>query len=101
MARYTFTVRTEAKSAPPDHAVELKDDAAALAYACDLARDLAQRYTDADPAWQLVVADEKRARVYSFTLPAPEGRRSLVHPRAPRRPTEWGRQCALRLAVGQ
>jgi hypothetical protein len=68
MARYTFTVRTEAKSAPPDHAVELKDDAAALAYACDLARDLVQRYTDADPAWQLVVADEKRARVYSLPL---------------------------------
>ena len=65
MARYTFTVRTRDNSARLNQAVELKDDTAALAHACDLARDLTKRSVDADPTWQLVVADEKRARIYS------------------------------------
>ena len=40
MARYTFTVSTGAESIRPQHSAELKDEAAALAHACNLTRKI-------------------------------------------------------------
>jgi hypothetical protein len=68
MARYTFAVSTGAESGRLEHSVELKDDAAALACACDLARDLIRSDMGADPAWRVIVATEKRTIVFTVPL---------------------------------
>jgi hypothetical protein len=51
-----------------EHRIELNDDAAALAYACDLARDLVRTGKSADPAWRVIVVHEKRGIVLTVPL---------------------------------
>jgi hypothetical protein len=68
MARYIFTLCSEVERSWPEHRVELKDDAAALAYACDLARDLVRTGKSADPAWRVIVVHEKRGIVLTVPL---------------------------------
>jgi hypothetical protein len=68
MARYTFTVSTGAENIWPQHSAELEDEAAALAYACDLARDLIRSDKGANSVWHIIVGDEKRAIVFIVPL---------------------------------
>ena len=39
MPRYYFTIRAGDEGTPAERAAELNDDAAALAYACEIVRD--------------------------------------------------------------
>jgi hypothetical protein len=48
--QYVFTIRAPDEDALHEQAAVLKDDAAALAYACQLARELAQSVACPDPS---------------------------------------------------
>ena len=60
MPQYFFTIRTGPESTQAKRAAELSDDAAALAYASELARELAQRAERPDTSWLVKVSDEAR-----------------------------------------
>jgi hypothetical protein len=65
MPRYFFMVRTGDREAS-ERAAELNDDAAALAYACDIARELAQMGAlIGNPDLMVKVRDETRPMVFS------------------------------------
>src|SRR5262249_22802059 len=57
MPRYIFAIRASNGDAP-ERAAELNDDAAALAYACEIARELMQGLTHADRSSLVKVRDE-------------------------------------------
>jgi len=63
MPRYYFTVRASEGDAGI-HAAELNDDAAALAYACEIAREVMQSCGSTDRSLQ--VNDETRPMVLSI-----------------------------------
>jgi hypothetical protein len=48
MPQYFFTIRAGDEGTPTERAAELSDDAAALAHACKIARELMQSLTHAD-----------------------------------------------------
>jgi hypothetical protein len=66
MPQYFFTIRTGHDSARTEQAAELTDDAAALAYASDLARELMQSNERTDTSWLLKVSDETRPMVFAI-----------------------------------
>ena len=65
MPQYFFTVRATEGDAT-ERAAELKDDAAALAYACEIARELLQSLTHIDRSSLVKVRDETRSMVFSI-----------------------------------
>jgi hypothetical protein len=66
--QYVFTIRAPDEDALDEQAAVLKDDAAALAYACQLARELAQRVVRPDPSMLIKVRDDTRPMVLSIPL---------------------------------
>jgi hypothetical protein len=68
MPQYVFTIRASDKDAPDERAAVLKDDAAALAYACQLARELAQSVARPDPSVLIKVRDDARPMVLTIPL---------------------------------
>jgi len=65
MPRYIFAIRAGYRDAP-EPAAELNDDAAALAYACEMVRELMQGLTPADHSSMVKVRDETRPMVFSI-----------------------------------
>ena len=65
MPRYIFVIRAGDDDAP-ERAAELKDDAAALVYACEIVRELMQGLTHADRSSLVKVRDETRPMVFSI-----------------------------------
>jgi hypothetical protein len=68
MPQYVFTIRASDEDAPDERAVLLKDDAAALAYACQLARELVQSVARRHPSVLIKVRDDARPMVLSIPL---------------------------------
>jgi hypothetical protein len=68
MPQYVFTIRTRYDDAPDERVAVLNDDAAALAYACQLARELAQSIDCPDPSMLVKVRDDTRPLVLSIPL---------------------------------
>jgi hypothetical protein len=66
--QYVFTIRAPDEDALDEQAAVLKDDAAALAYACQLARELAQSVARPDPSMLIKVRDDTRPMVLSIPL---------------------------------
>jgi hypothetical protein len=67
MPRYIFAIRARDGDAP-ERAAELNDDAAALAHACEIVRELMQGLTHADRSSLVKVRDEARPMVFSQFL---------------------------------
>ena len=80
MPKYFFTIRTGHEGTQVERAAELEDDAAALAYASELARELTQSDDCTDTSWPVKVSDETRPMVLAvpFLPPAPEVRRPAI-----------------------
>ena len=68
MPRYFFTVGAGEKGTRANRAAELHDDAAALAYACELARELRRGDDHTDPNSLVKVSDDTRPMVLSIPL---------------------------------
>ena len=68
MPRYFFTIRAPNEDARAERAAVLSDDAAALAYACRLAQELAQSVDCPDPSILIKVRDDTRPMVLSIPL---------------------------------
>jgi hypothetical protein len=66
MPRYLFTIRAGYEGTHSAQAAELSNDAAALAYASQLARELVQRDERTDIGWLVTVSDEKRPMVFAI-----------------------------------
>jgi hypothetical protein len=66
MPQYFFTIRTGHESTQAKRAAELSDDAAALAYASELARELVQSDERTDTGWLVKVSDETRTMVFAL-----------------------------------
>jgi hypothetical protein len=65
MPQYHFTVQAGEGDAA-ERAVELSDDAAALAYACEIIRELMQSLGHTDRSSLVKVRDETRPMVFSI-----------------------------------
>jgi hypothetical protein len=65
MPQYFFVVRAGDREAP-ELTAELDNDAAALAYACEIVRDLMQSLSHTDHDSLVQVRDETRPRVFSI-----------------------------------
>ena len=65
MPQYFFTVRASEGDAT-ERAAELNDEAAALAYACEIVRELMQTLALADRNSQVIVRDKTRPIVLSI-----------------------------------
>ena len=65
MPQYFFAVR-DGDGDAPERAAELNDDAAALTFACEIARDLMQSVDHADRISLVKVRDETRRLVLSI-----------------------------------
>jgi Domain of unknown function (DUF6894) len=65
MPQYFFTIRTGDADAA-ERAAQLKDDAAALAYACEIVRELMQRLASPEHSSLVKVRDETRPMVLSI-----------------------------------
>ena len=65
MPRYIFAIRAGDSDAS-ERAAELNDDAAALAYAFEIVRELMQGLTHADRSSLVKVGDETRPMVFSI-----------------------------------
>jgi hypothetical protein len=66
MPKYFFTIRAGDEGTPEERAAELNDDAAALAYACGIVRELTQSLSHTDRSSLLKVRDETRPMVFSI-----------------------------------
>ena len=66
MPRYFFSIQAADEEIRAEYAAELKDDAAALAYACEIIRDRMRSLGQADLNLQVTVRDETRPRVFSI-----------------------------------
>ena len=66
MPQYFFTIRAGDEGTPAERAAELKDDAAALVHACEIARELLQSLTHIDRSSLVKVRDETRSMVFSI-----------------------------------
>ena len=64
MPQYIFAIRA-GDGDVPERAAELSDDTAALAYACEIVRELMQNLTHADRS-SVKVSDETRPMVFSI-----------------------------------
>jgi hypothetical protein len=65
MPRYFFKIPT-GEEGPPERAAELSDDAAALAYACDMVREFTLKDTlIGNPGLVVRVRDDTRPMVFS------------------------------------
>jgi hypothetical protein len=65
MPQYYFTVQAGEGDAA-ERAVELSDDAAALAYACEIIRELKESLAHTDRSSLVKVRDETRPMVFSI-----------------------------------
>jgi hypothetical protein len=65
MPQYFFTVRSSESDAT-ERTAELSDDAAALAYACEMVRELMQSLAHTDRSSLVKVRDETRPMVFSI-----------------------------------
>ena len=65
MPQYFFAVRAGYGEAP-ERTAELENDAAALAYACEIVRELMQSLSHTDHNSLVQVRDETRPRVFSI-----------------------------------
>ena len=66
MPQYVFTIRAPNEDALPERIAELKDDSAALDYACEIVRELMQNLTCIDRNSRVTVRDETRPMVLSI-----------------------------------
>lgn len=66
MPKYFFTIRAGHEGTQAEQTAELNDDAAALAYASELARDLMQSNERTDTSWLVKVRDETRPMVLAI-----------------------------------
>ena len=68
MPQYLFTICTGHQSAQTKRAAELYDDAAALTYALELARELMRGKERPDISWLVKISDERRSMVFAIPL---------------------------------
>jgi hypothetical protein len=68
MPQYVFTIRARNDDASDERTAVLNDDAAALAYACQLAQELVQSGARPDPSMLVKVRDDTRPMVLSIPL---------------------------------
>ena len=68
MPQYVFTIRASNEDVGAERAAVLKDDAAALAYACQLAQELVQSVNCRDPGMLIKVRDNIRPMVLSIPI---------------------------------
>jgi hypothetical protein len=68
MPKYVFTIRAANQEARAERAAVLKDDAAALTYACQLAQELVQSVNCLDPGMLIKVRDDIRPMVLSIPI---------------------------------
>ena len=66
MPRYIFAIRAGDDGTPAERAVELSDDDAVLAHACEIVRELMLGLTHADRSSLVEVRDETRPMVFSI-----------------------------------
>jgi hypothetical protein len=66
MPQYFFSIRAGDDGPPAERAAELCDDAAALAYACEIVRELLQSVANSDRSLLVKVRDETRRMVLSI-----------------------------------
>ena len=66
MPKYFFTIRAGDEDTQSERAAELKDDAAALAYACEIVRELMHSLAFTDRSSLVKVRDETRPIVFSI-----------------------------------
>ena len=66
MPKYIFTIRAGHEGNRAERAAELNDDAAALTYASELARELVQSDERPDISWLVKVSDEARSIVFAI-----------------------------------
>jgi hypothetical protein len=66
MPQYYFSIRAGNEDTPAERAAELNDDSAALAYACEIVRELMQTLTCIDRNSRVTVRDETRPMVLSI-----------------------------------
>jgi hypothetical protein len=66
MPQYFFTIRTGHEGTRAKRAAELSDDAAALAYASQLVRELMESDERTDTSWLVKVSDETRPMVLAI-----------------------------------
>ena len=67
MPQYFFAVRA-GEDAESERAAVLKDDAAAFAYACGIARELMRSVGPSHPRMLIKVRDDKRAMAFSLPV---------------------------------
>ena len=68
MPQYVFAIRAGATDTKPERTAVLRDDAAAFAYACEIARELMQSIGSTDPRVLVKVRDDKRAMIFSLPV---------------------------------
>jgi hypothetical protein len=66
MPQYFFTIRVGDQSTPKECAVELSDDGAAFAHACEIVQELTQSLSGTHRSSLVEVGDETRPRVFSI-----------------------------------
>ena len=66
MPRYFFSIQTEDDNTPAEGSADLSDDAAALAHACEIVRELMQTFVHARRSARVMVRDETRPMVLSI-----------------------------------
>jgi hypothetical protein len=66
MPRYFFSIHAADEEVRSEYPAELKDDAAALAYACEIVRKRMQSLDRTNPNSQVIVRDETRPMVFSI-----------------------------------
>ena len=67
MRQYFFAIRA-GKDTQPERVAVLKDDAAAFAYACEIARELMRSLDSGNPRALITVRDKRRAAVFSVPV---------------------------------
>jgi hypothetical protein len=66
MPQYFFSIRAGNEDTLAERSAELKDDSAALDYACEIVRELMQNLTCIDRNSRVTVRDETRPMVLSI-----------------------------------
>ena len=68
MPQYVFAIRAGATDTKLERTAVLRDDAAAFAHACEIARELMQSIGSTDPRALVQVGDDKRAMIFSLPV---------------------------------
>ena len=85
MQKYTFTIQLDGQVQEAPRSETLRDDAAALGYACDMARELRNSGGCHDPNLMIKVRDENRQIIFSIPWSSGLGLNKRLQQQASRR----------------